>query len=215
MFNKTELTRKLKLYLICGEGETPESLPGKVEAALAGGVTAVQLRVKSWASREIFQSALTLSKIVKRHGAVFIVNDRIDIALACCAGGVHLGQKDIPADVARKIVPPDFIIGCSARTRDQAKTAQELGVDYLGCGSAFETVTKRDAVVIGPQGIKDAIGAVDIPCVAIGGITLKNLHLLADCGCAGISLASAILDSPAPELSARGFIAEIDRVLPR
>lgn len=212
MFDRVQLAERLKQYLICGEGETPKSLPGKVEAALEGGVTAVQLRVKSWTAREIWQMARELSLTTKRYGALFIVNDRLDIALTSGADGVHLGQHDIPVDVARALAPDDFIIGGTARTRELALKAQALGADYVGCGSAFATATKGDAVVIGPQGIREALGAIDIPSVAIGGITLENLHLLADCGCSGISVSAAIMNSSNPGLLARELTKEIDKV---
>lgn len=215
MFNRKELAERLKLYLICGEGDTPEALPEKVEAALNGGVTAVQLRVKSWPARKIWSTARALTRMTRSYGVIFIVNDRLDIALSSGADGVHLGQQDIPVDAARKLAPNDFIIGATARTCGLAQEAQELGANYIGCGSAFATMTKGDAVVIGPDGIRDVLSVIDIPSVAIGGITLKNLHLLAGCGCSGISLAAGIMNSVNPGLSAAMLIKEIDKTFSR
>lgn len=214
MFDKKELAKKLKLYLICGEGETPRSLADKVDSALEGGVTAVQLRVKSWTSREIYDAARVLAQMAKRRGALFIVNDRLDIALACGADGVHLGQKDLPADAARRIAPAGFIIGGTARTRELAEDAERRGVDYIGCGSAFATKTKDDAVVIGPASIKNVLDAVALPSVAIGGITAQNLHLLSGCGCSGVALAAEIMASDDPGRRSAELIREIDRTLP-
>ena len=123
----------------------------KTRAALAGGVTAVQLRVKSWTGRETYETALKLKELCAERGALFFVNDRLDVALAARADGVHLGQKDLPVDAARAIAGPDFIIGGTARTPELAREAQRLGADYVGCGAAFGTATKGDAVVIGPR----------------------------------------------------------------
>lgn len=210
MFDREILAEKLKLYLVCGEGETDKTLTDKVCAALNGGVTAVQLRVKSRTAREIFYTAGILSAITKQHGALFIINDRLDIALACGADGVHLGQSDVPIDAARKTVPENFIIGGSARTRSQALEARDMGADYIGCGSAFATATKTDAVVIGPGGIKDAVRGIGLPYVAIGGITLKNLSQLAGCGCSGVSVVSEIMSSPNPRERAQELVGEIN-----
>lgn len=211
MFDKAILAEKLKLYLVCGEGETDKALADKVGEAIEGGVTAVQLRVKSRTAREIFYTAGILSAMTKRHGALFIINDRLDIALACGADGAHLGQSDVPIDAARKIVPENFIIGGSVRTRRQALEARDMGADYVGCGSAFATSTKTDAIVIGPSAIKDAVFGIGLPYVAIGGITLENLRQLADCGCCGISVVSEIMSSPNPREHARKLVGEINR----
>lgn len=213
MFDKAILAEKLKLYLVCGEGETDNALYGKVGAALEGGVTAVQLRLKSRTSREIFDTAKALVNLTKQHGALFIINDRLDIALACCADGVHLGQSDLPVGVARKIVPENFIIGGSARTRHQALETRDAGADYIGCGSAFPTATKTDAVVIGPSGIKDAACGIGLPYAAIGGITLENLHRLAGCGCSGIAVVSEIMSSPNPRERAQRLAEEINSTI--
>lgn len=206
------MQEKLKLYLVCGEGETCESLFAKAEGALEGGVTAVQLRVKSWPARDFFAAAQTLAGIAKQRGALFIVNDRIDVALACGADGAHLGQSDIPIDAARRLVPEDFIIGCSAHTNRQALEARGQGADYIGSGSAFATGTKSDVVVIGPEGVRDTLRGVGLPGVAIGGITFDKLALLADCGCCGVSIVSEIMNAPDPKRRSRELIREINRV---
>ena len=210
MFNKKTLSEKLRLYLVCGEGESCGPLMRKAEQALAGGVTAVQLRVKSWDSRDMFGAACQLQGLCRRFDALFIVNDRLDVALACGADGVHLGQNDLPIDAARKIAPADFIIGATANTRPDVLKAQKLGADYIGCGAAFTTATKHDVNVIGPAGIKDAVGQASVPCVAIGGITLENLRRLADCGCGGISLSSEIMSHPNPKRRTQELFKEIN-----
>lgn len=209
------MEEKLKLYLVCGEGETSDSLFTKTAAALEGGVTAVQLRVKSWAARDFVAAASALAVMARQRNALFIVNDRIDVALACGADGVHLGQEDIPVDAARRIAPPDFIIGASAHTNAQAAEARGHGADYVGCGSVFATATKGGVTVIGPEGVKKALRGIGLPGVAIGGITLDNISRLAGCGCCGISLVSEIMDSPDPRKRARELLKEANRVLVR
>lgn len=212
MSNEKNLAERLKLYLVCGEGETPQSLTRKTELALTGGVTAVQLRVKSWDTREIFDAACRLRDICRSYSALFTVNDRLDVALACGADGVHLGRRDLPVAAARRLAPQGFIIGATANTPAEVRAAEESGADYIGCGAAFATTTKHDVNVIGPEGIKSAAGAARIPCVAIGGITYSNLRLLSGCNCAGISLSSAIMGCEDPEERARELIVEIGRI---
>lgn len=193
MENKDVLREKLKLYLICGEGDTPESVIEKTEKALVGGVTAVQLRAKTWDARVIYETAKELRILTWQHDALLLVNDWLGIAMAAGADGVHLGQKDLPIAKARKNAWSGCIIGGTARTPELALQAQSDGADYIGCGSAFPTGTKSDAVVIGPEGIAKTLRAISIPGVAIGGITLENIGELANCGCAGVAVSAAIM----------------------
>ena len=211
--DRKKLAERLRLYLICGEGDSREAVIKKTAAAIEGGVTAVQLRVKSWTGRECYDTALALKEICRAHGALLLINDRLDIALAAGADGVHLGQKDLPIGAARRLAGTDFIIGGTARTPELAREAQQLGADYVGCGAAFETATKGDAVVIGPDGIKKVLSAIDIPSVAIGGIELGNVKYLAGCGASGISLSGAIMRADDPKEAAAALIKEAGRVL--
>lgn len=211
MYDRKKLAEKLRFYVICGEGDAPEAVISKTRAALAGGATAVQLRVKSWTGRETYETALALKKLCAERGALFFVNDRLDIALAAHADGVHLGQKDLPVDAARAIAGPDFIIGGTARTPELAREAERLGADYVGCGAAFGTATKDDAVVIGPDGIKKTLSAISIPSVAIGGIELSNVRELAGCGASGVSLSGAVMRAEDPEAAASALINEINK----
>lgn len=211
--DRKKLAERLRLYLICGEGDSPEVVIKKTAAAIEGGVTAVQLRVKSWTGRECYDTALALKEICSAHGALLLINDRLDIALAAGTDGVHLGQKDLPIGAARRLAGTDFIIGGTARTPELAREAQQLGADYVGCGAAFETATKGDAVVIGPDGIKKVLSAIDIPSVAIGGIELGNVKYLAGCGASGISLSGAIMRADDPKEAAAALIKEAGRVL--
>lgn len=211
MYDRKTLAEKLRLYVICGEGDSPCEVIEKSEAAVAGGATALQLRVKSWTARETYETALKLKEICRVGGALLIVNDRLDIALAAGADGAHLGQKDIPAEAARAVAGPDFIIGGTARTPELAREAERLGADYIGCGAAFATATKSDAVVIGPAGIAKTLSAVNIPSVAIGGIELSNLRELAGCGADGIALSSAVMCSRDPEKASLSLRREIKK----
>ena len=211
--DRKKLAERLRLYLICGEGDSPEVVIKKTAAAIEGGVTAVQLRVKSWTGRECYDTALALKEICSAQGALLLINDRLDIALAAGTDGVHLGQKDLPIGAARRLAGTDFIIGGTARTPELAREAQQLGADYVGCGAAFETATKGDAVVIGPDGIKKVLSAIDIPSVAIGGIELGNVKYLAGCGASGISLSGAIMRADDPKEAAAALIKEAGRVL--
>ncbi|MEG1824001.1 MAG: thiamine phosphate synthase [Cloacibacillus sp.] len=208
--DRKKLAERLKLYLICGEGKSPAENLRIVEAALAGGVTAVQLRVKSWSGRDCYHTALAMKELCRAAGALFIINDRLDAALAAGADGVHLGQSDLPIDAARRVAAEGFIIGGTARTPELAREAKRLGADYIGCGAAFATGTKNDAVVIGPEGIAQTLACADIPSVAIGGIEISNIAGLAGCGCSGISLSGAIMNSDDPAATARALIKEID-----
>ncbi|MDO5116207.1 MAG: thiamine phosphate synthase [Synergistaceae bacterium] len=211
--DKKWLAEKLRLYLICGEGHSPEENLRKSAEALAGGVTALQLRVKSWSGRECYETALKLKALCREHGALFLVNDRLDIALAAGADGVHLGQKDMPVEAARRIAGADFIIGGTARTPELAREARRQGADYIGCGAAFATATKSDAVVIGAEGIKKVIAAADIPVVAIGGIELSNAAALAGCGASGIALSGALMRTRDPRAAAAALRKEADTLL--
>lgn len=206
-----KLACRLKLYLICGEGLPPQETIRKAKAALDGGVTAVQLRVKSWTARECLRTAEELKEICRVYGALFLVNDRLDIALAAGADGVHLGQSDLPVSRARILAGDSFIIGATARTKEQIEEAQGSGADYIGCGAAFGTSTKKDASVIGPDGIKCTLSSTLIPAVAIGGINADNIALLAGCGACGAAISGALLNACDPKTEAQRLIKEIDR----
>lgn len=215
MRDRKNLAARLKLYLICGEGFTPKENIAKVSAALRGGVTAVQLRVKSWSGRECFGTALALKKLCREHGALLLINDRFDVAMAAGADGVHLGQSDLPVGAARRVAGPDFIIGGTARTPELAREAQLLGADYVGCGAAFGTATKKDALVIGPEGIKKALASIEIPSVAIGGIDSANIARLVGCGACGAALSGSLMNAEDTEKAARELLAEAERTFPR
>ena len=155
-----------------------ESLERAVEQAILGGVTLVQLREKQRDSKEFYQQALRIKAICHQYHVPLLTNDRVDIALAVEADGVHIGQSDLPAKVVRGILGKNKIMGVSARTVAQAQQAQADGADYLGVGAMFATTTKRDAKTVSITTLKEIRQAVNIPIVAIGGINTTTLPLL-------------------------------------
>lgn len=182
-----------KLCLIADPSFVPENrLLEKVKEAVESGVTLVQLRVKSLSSRKFFELALLLSSLLKKKDIPFIVNDRVDIALASQASGVHLGQNDLPLSYARKILGPDKIIGISAHNLKEALTAEKEGADYLGVGPVFHTISKNNlSPIIGVDGIRLIRKKIRIPILAIGGITPENSSEVIAAGADGLAAISA------------------------
>ena len=163
-----------------------------VEKALAGGVTCVQLREKQLPFDEFLRTAKEIKTLCQNYHVPFIVDDNLDIALACDADGLHIGQNDMPAAKARQLLGPDKILGVSAQTIKQAVAACQDGADYLGVGAVFPTGTKTDAVEVPLDTLKAITAAVDIPVVAIGGIGADNIAELSGTGIAGAAVVSAI-----------------------
>ena len=142
---------------------------------------------------------MKVKEITSKYNVPLIINDRIDIALAVDSEGVHIGQDDMPADIARKIIGDDKILGVSAATIEEAKKAEADGADYLGSGAVFPTATKDDADSVTKEGLKEIVNSVDIPVVAIGGISIENAESLKDTGIAGFSVVSAIMSAEDPK----------------
>ncbi|MBE6044875.1 thiamine phosphate synthase [Clostridium thermopalmarium] len=186
-----------KLYLITDRSFlNGRSLKDCVEAAIKGGVTLVQVREKDASTREFYKIAKEVKEITSKYNIPLLINDRIDIALAIDAEGVHLGQSDMPIKLARKILGEDKIIGISANTLEEALEAQKAGADYLGIGPVFYTGTKKDIdEPIGVHGLKEITQNIRIPSVAIGGINKENAESVLETGVNGISVISAILGS--------------------
>ena len=168
-----------------------------VEAAAAGGVTIVQLREKTLCSKDFFLLAKELLELCRSLNIPLIINDRLDIALAVGAAGVHLGQNDLPVAAARAICGRDFVIGASCHNQEQAIKAEQEGADYIGAGAVFATGTKTDTSVIGIQGLADIAACVKIPVIGIGGINKTNVGLVKNSGAAGAAVISAILSNMA------------------
>ena len=172
---------------------TTDTLEEAVELAIKGGATIIQLREKDCTSREFYELALSIKDITDAYEVPLIINDRLDIALAVHADGVHLGQSDIPVQVARNVMGPNGIVGATANTLEKAKEAWQSGADYLGVGDVFGSATKNDTKPVELKELKKICDTVKIPVVAIGGISKKNIHLLKDTGVAGVAVISAVL----------------------
>lgn len=194
MVDKKSLKDALKLYLVTDS----VILRGRdfykcIEDAIKGGVTMVQLREKDISGKEFLERAIKLRELTKRYGVSLIINDRVDIALLCDADGVHVGQSDIAAKDVRRLVGEDKIVGVSARSVEEAKTAKEDGADYIGIGAMFATSTKLDAKSVSLETVENIKNNVDIPFVLIGGINLENLDTLKKLDSDGYAIVSSIL----------------------
>ena len=171
----------------------------RVEEALKGGITLMQLREKEKSTREYISLAEKVHKLTKKYNVPLIIDDRIDVALAMGAEGVHLGQSDMPISTARKILGDDFIIGATTKTVPQALEAYELGADYLGVGAIYPTTTKVKTVLTSTETLKDICNSVPIPANAIGGLNKENIDILKGIPIAGICVVSAIMKSENPQ----------------
>ena len=169
-----------------------ETLYSQVEKVLKGGATFIQLREKNLDEDTFLEEAIEIQKLCKSYHVPFVINDNVDIALKMNADGVHVGQSDMEALDVRKKLGPDKIIGVSAQTVEQALLAQKHGADYLGVGAVFPTGSKADADDVSHETLKAICDAVDIPVIAIGGITKDNVHELKGSGICGIAVISAL-----------------------
>ena len=173
-----------------------ESLYSQVEKALKGGATFIQLREKNLGEEEFLAEAKEIARLCKSYHVPFVINDNVDIALEIDADGVHVGQSDMEADDVRAKLGPDKIIGVSAQTVEQAVLAEKRGADYLGVGAVFHTDSKADVAEVSRETLKAICDAVDIPVIAIGGISSKNVTELKGRGIVGIAVISAIFAQP-------------------
>ena len=169
-----------------------ETLYTQVEKALKGGATFMQLREKDLDEESFYQEAIELKELCRRYQVPFVINDNVEIAKKMSADGVHVGQSDMAATDVRKILGEGKILGVSAQTVEQAVLAEQMGADYLGVGAVFPTGTKADAVEVDVETLKAICTAVNIPVIAIGGITAENLSELSGSGICGIAVVSAI-----------------------
>ena len=190
---KDDLCAALRLYAVTdrswlGNG----TLSDAVEAALRGGATMVQLREKSLTQADFLQEAKTLAALCARFQIPFLINDNLEIALACNADGVHVGQDDMDPQKARALLGPGKILGVSAHTVQQALAAEKTGADYLGVGAVFSTSTKQDAASVPLETVREICQAVSIPVVAIGGISADNILSLQNSGVVGAAVVSAL-----------------------
>ncbi len=182
------------LYLVTDRRWLGERrLADAVEEAIEGGVTMVQLREKEMSSRAFLETALAVKEVTDRYGIPLVINDRIDIAYACNADGVHLGADDLSIFVAREILGADKIVGASAATLEEALALEAEGADYLGVGAVFPTGTKSDADHVTLEQLARIKSAVHIPVVAIGGIDAEKVDSVMKTGVDGVAVVSAIM----------------------
>ena len=200
----------ISLYFITDStGFTTDEFLKIVDSACKGGATIVQLREKNKSTREYLQLALEVKKITDKYEVPLIIDDRVDIALASDAAGVHLGNEDMPISVARKLMGKNKIIGATAKTVEAALNAEKDGADYIGTGAIFPTTTKVKTVLTPVSVLKDVCKNVKIPVCAIGGLNYENCDILKNSGISGIAVVSAIMKSTNPEESARKFKEKI------
>lgn len=172
-----------------------QSLYEQVESALKGGVTCVQLREKDLNDDDFLTEALEISALCRRYGIPFFINDNVELAIKCKADGIHVGQEDMSAAQVRQKVGSDMMIGVSVHSVKEALEAVKNGADCLGVGAMFTTSTKMDADVLSKEILRDICAAVDVPVVAIGGISKSNISELSGTGVDGVALVSAIFSA--------------------
>lgn len=183
-----------------------QTLAEQVEEALKGGATCMQLREKDLDADSFMEEAIIIKDLCQKYKVPFIINDNVELAVACDADGVHVGQGDMPVAEVRKRIGADKILGVSAQTIEQAKKAQQDGADYLGVGAVFTTSTKKDANTVTKEMLNKICEEVSIPVVAIGGISKFNLMQLKGSGIDGVAVVSAIFASSDIEQSTKELL---------
>ncbi len=190
MSQKFDLEEKLRFYVITDRRMSNEVK--SVRLAIGGGATAIQLRIKDASTREMVNVGTEIRKITRDFNVLFIVDDRVDVALAVEADGVHVGQDDMPLKMVKRIAP-NLIVGVSASSLREAIEAEKGDADYIGAGAIFPTATKSDAKILGLVGLKTIISTVKIPVIAIGGLNHQNVVKVLKSGVDGIAAVSAIV----------------------
>ena len=198
------MNNALKLYLVTNRGlSLGRSLEEVVSEAVAGGVTMVQLREKDTSTGEFIRLACKLTDLLRPLGIPLIINDRVDVALATDADGVHIGQSDMPYEIARKLLGPDKIIGLSVENMKELLRANELDVEYIGISPVYGTPTKTDtAEPFGLEGLRKAVELSVHPTVAIGGMNASTISDVIAAGADGVAVVSAICSADSPRLAA-------------
>jgi thiamine-phosphate pyrophosphorylase len=202
-----------RLYVVTGDTFLKgRSLEDVIRAAIAGGADCIQLREKDYTGRQLLEAGHLLRRITREMGARLIINDRIDVAKAVDADGVHLGQSDLPIEVAREILGTGKIVGLSTHNVEEAVAAERAGADYIGLGPMKPTTTKLDTdPVVGPQGVKAVRAHVKLPIVAIGGIKQEDVAEIIRCGANGVAIISAIIGAEDVRGAAGAIRSIVDR----
>ncbi len=210
-----ELRSRLTLHVLTDrDWSRGRSMLTVVEAALVGGATVIQLRDKHASTRVLIEEGLALRELTRERGALLIVNDRIDVALAVDADGAHVGQDDMPGELARRLLGPERILGISAGNMSEARAAVAAGADYLGVGPIYATRGKADAgEPTGTQLLREIASISQVPLVAIGGITAANADEIRSAGAAGIAVITAVVNADDITAAARELLNAFDSSL--
>ena len=209
------LKETLRLYLVTNRyQDSLETFLKKVEQACQSGVTMVQLREKQLTTNQYYELAKMVKQITDTYQVPLIIDDRLDVCLAVDAAGLHIGDDELPVSVARQVLGTEKILGVTAKTVKRALEAEESGADYLGTGAIFPTTTKENAPITLISTLKDICQTVDIPVVAIGGLTCENIHQLSGTGIAGIAIVRDLMQARDIEARTQEFLTKLDQIIP-
>ena len=204
----------LRFYLVTNRyQDSLESFLEKVETACRSGVTIVQLREKNLTTNQYYQLAKQVKEITDAYQIPLIIDDRLDVCLAVDAAGLHIGDDELPVSVARQVLGPEKILGVTAKTVKRALEAEEGGADYLGTGAIFPTTTKENAPITLISTLKTICQRVDIPVVAIGGLTSENIDQLIGTGIAGIAVVRDLMQAEDIEAKTQAFLTKLDDII--
>ena len=204
----------LRLYLVTNRyQDSVESFLEKVEMACRSGVTIVQLREKNLTTNQYYQLAKKVKEITDAYQVPLIIDDRLDICLAVDAAGLHIGDDELPVSVARQVLGPEKILGVTAKTVKRALEAEEGGANYLGTGAIFPTTTKENAPITLISTLKTICQRVDIPVVAIGGLTSENIDQLIGTGIAGVAVVRDLMQAEDIEAKTQAFLTKLDDII--
>lgn len=209
------LKETLRLYLVTNRyQDSLETFLKKVEQACQSGVTMVQLREKQLTTNQYYELAKIVKQITDTYQVPLIIDDRLDVCLAVDAAGLHIGDDELPVSVARQVLGTEKILGVTAKTVKRALEAEKSGADYLGTGAIFPTTTKENAPITLISTLKDICQTVDIPVVAIGGLTCENIHQLSGTGIAGIAIVRDLMQARDIEKRTQEFLTKLDQIIP-
>lgn len=209
------LKETLRLYLVTNRYQDPlETFLKKVEQACQSGVTMIQLREKQLTTNQYYELAKMVKQITDTYQVPLIIDDRLDVCLAVDAAGLHIGDDELPVSVAKQVLGTEKILGVTAKTVKRALEAEESGANYLGTGAIFPTTTKENAPITLISTLKDICQTVNIPVVAIGGLTCENIHQLSGTGIAGIAVVRDLMQARDIEARTQEFLTKLDQIIP-
>lgn len=209
------LKETLRLYLVTNRyQDSLETFLKKVEQACQSGVTMIQLREKQLTTNQYYELAKIVKQITDTYQVPLIIDDRLDVCLAVDAAGLHIGDDELPVSVARQVLGTEKILGVTAKTVKRALEAEESGANYLGTGAIFPTTTKENAPITLISTLKDICQTVNIPVVAIGGLTCENIHQLSGTGIAGIAVVRDLMQARDIEARTQEFLTKLDQIIP-